>query len=282
MQQWSIRQCALRLSLYTLLAGMVMWGLHVPSAHASLSVSPPRTVFRAPAGSKLVGSYTVKNNADQPVQVTIEPEVWGTPAGQQGKQPADWVVFESREHTLEAGQSLQIPYEITMPEQPDRAELMAQVFFTTTSGGGAGVLRTRLGTIIYIAVEGLEVVNVEFLGARMGLHPSTEGATPPDRVVLELLLINRGNVHAVPEGQVSLFDAQGQRVAQIPIRGGWAMLSGQQETYRAIGEGVILQPGNYTARVALTYGKDLNKETPLTADLKIKVGDDYQVEVAKP
>ena len=132
----------------------------VPDVEAGLSVSPPRTVLQGKPNKTLTGYFTLTNDGEHPLEVRVEPEDWAGGIGG-GRGPVPWLKITPTQLMLRPGKTSRVKFTVRIPKDAS-GELRAQVFFTTTEAGepshseGAMSLRSRLGAIIYVAVEGTE------------------------------------------------------------------------------------------------------------------------------
>src|SRR3990167_9538285 len=149
-----------RLLFRTLLACHVSLVTCHAVAEAGLSVSPPRTVLQGKPNKTLTGYFTLTNEGDTPLQVSVEPEDWARGIGG-GRGPVPWLKVKPTALTLRPGKTSRIKFTVRIPKDAS-GELRAQVFFTSVEAGqtsdseGAMSLRSRLGAIIYVVVEGTE------------------------------------------------------------------------------------------------------------------------------
>ena len=149
-----------RLLFCTLLACHVLLVTCHAVAEAGLNVSPTRTVLQGKPNKTLTGYYTLTNEGDAPLQVSVEPEDWAGGIGG-GRGPVPWLQVKPTKLTLRPGKPSRVKFTVRIPKDAS-GELRAQVFFTTIEAGkasdgkGAVSLRSRLGTIIYVVAEGTE------------------------------------------------------------------------------------------------------------------------------
>ena len=237
-------------------------------AEAGLSVSPPRTVLQGKPNKTLTGYFTLTNDGEHPLQVRVEPEDWAEGI-RGGRGPVPWLRVRPTELMLGPGKLSRVKFTVRIPKDA-RGELRAQVFFTTreapdaSAGDGAVSLRSRLGTIIYVAIESTERIEGDITKVQAFYAPSTQGVKRPDRLEVVMGIHNRGNAHIVPEGHVDIRNDKGEIVEAVPLQSGWGLLPNEEDTSRAIGNGVHLQPGRYTLELTIFIGGDLRHPTTLT------------------
>ena len=240
------------------------------SVEAALTVEPVRIVLRAKPAQSLAGVFTVENAGQTPVHVLVEPEDWS--GGVSGpRQQVDWLTVKPAALTLGPGRRSKVKYRIRVPRDAS-GELRVQVFFTTEESGANQVkARSRLGTIIYVAIRGTEEVRAEIADMTWTYTASTPGIAKPDRFEVVTAIANHGNVHVVPEGWILLEDGDGQTLHRLTLESGWGLLPAEQETYRAVGSGVYLKPGHYQLEAHVIVGNDLGQSVTLTKRLELSL-----------
>jgi P pilus assembly chaperone PapD len=239
--------------------------LGAATAAAALSVDPSRVVLRVKPGEVRTGVFTVTNPGETPVTVDVEPEDWSQGAGG-ARQSVSWLTVKPTRFTLRPGRSARVTYAVRTPREAS-GELRAQVFFTTQqapTSTGMFAMRSRLGAILYVAIHDTERVAAQVRDLRWTYTASTPEVAAPDRLTATLVLRNEGNVHLVPEGWVTVEDADGRALARGPLRSGWGVLPGEEETYDAVLHGVHLAPGRYRLVARLQVGQDVHHPTALT------------------
>lgn len=249
--------------------------LLVAEAEAGLSVSPPRTVLQGKPNKTLTGFFTLTNNGDGPLEVSIEPEDWAGGIGG-GRGPVPWLQVKTKKLTLRPGKTSRVKFTVRIPKDAS-GELRAQVFFTTTEAGkasdseGAVSLRSRLGAIIYVVAEGTERIEGGITKVQAFYSATTPGVSRPDRLEVVMGIHNRSNAHIVPEGKVTIRNEASEVVETVPLQSGWGLLPNEEDTYRAIGQGVHLRPGRYTLEITIDIGGDLRHPVTVTKTATIEV-----------
>lgn len=263
----------MRVSFATL--GIVIAGMFAGASavDASVTVSPTRIVLQGKPSKVLVGFYTVENREASSLTVSVEPEDWG--AGLSGGRGAvAWLTVKPTTLTLQPGKRAKVKYVVRIPKDAS-GELRAQVFFTTTSSGGSTLsLRSRLGTILYVAIEGTEHLDAAITKVRAFYTASSTDMPRPDRLEVVIGIQNRSNVHIVPQGAVVLYDEQRRAVATVELPAGWGLLPNEDDTYHAVGHGIHLPPGRYTVELAITVGADIGHPITVTQTLAALVSED--------
>lgn len=258
--------------LIGLLLTIVLLVTVTPIAEAALSVSPSRVVLQGKPSEKKVGYFTLENQGHEPLRIVVEPEDWsGGIGGSRGT--VAWLSVKPTQLTLRPKKQARVKYTVRIPDDAG-GELRTQVFFTmeTPPAGGAMPMRSRLGTIIYVGIEGTERIEAAITDVQGFYTASTPGIAHPDRVDFAIGIHNRGNAHIVPEGQVVIRSEKDQlTVATVRLQGGWGLLPNEQDTYHAIEHNIHLQPGRYTLDLTVFYGGDFRRPMTATKTLKAEV-----------
>src|SRR3989338_4202903 len=254
------------------------WLLMVSTVEeAGLSVSPPRTVLQGKPNKTLTGFFTLTNNGDGLLEVSIEPEDWAGGIGG-GRGPVPWLQVKTKKLALRPGKTSRVKFTVRIPKEAS-GELRAQVFFTSvevgkaSEGEGAMSLRSRLGAILYVIAEGTERIEGAITTVQVFYAPSTPGVKRPDRLEVVMGIHNRSNAHIVPEGKVTIRNEASEVVETVPLQSGWGLLPNEEDTYRAIGHGVHLRPGRYTLEITIDIGGDLRHPVTVTRTAEAVVDD---------
>lgn len=258
---------------------VVLFGAAV-AADAALSVSPTRIVVQAQAGQARKGGWRITNDGAEPLTVRVQPEDWsGGAAGT--RAPVAWLKVTPSSLTLGPGKSADIAYRIRVPTDAS-GELRAQVFFTTDVPQAAMPMRSRLGTILYVGVDGTEEIAAAITDVKAFYTPGTPGVEQPDRLEIALRIRNDGNTHIVPQGAALVRGPADRVAATVPLTAGWGLLPREEDAYRAVGHGVYLKPGAYRLELELVCGADLGRLVPLRAARPMRLEEDGRLVVGAP
>ncbi|MDP3703383.1 MAG: hypothetical protein Q8R78_03255 [Candidatus Omnitrophota bacterium] len=225
----------------------------------------------------LTGFFTLTNNGDGPLEVSIEPEDWARGIGGE-RGPVPWLQVKPTKLTLRPGKPSRVKFTVRIPKET-RGELRAQVFFTSVEVGktsdseSAMSLRSRLGAIIYVVAEGTERIEGDITDVKAFYSATTPGVSRPDRLEVVMGIHNRSNAHIVPEGKVTIRNEASEVVETVPLQSGWGLLPNEEDRYRAIGQGVHLRPGRYTLEITIYIGGDLRHPVTVTKIAEAVVDD---------
>ena len=243
----------------------------------ALSVSPSRVVLRAKPKQTQVVFFTVQNEGGVPVEVRVEPEDWAQGIASARGQTA-WLTVQPTRVLLKPGNASRVKCTVRTPQEAS-GELRAQLFFTTETGAGSSTMRSRLGAILYVAIQGTERLDAAITRVSAHYTPSTPGVERPDRLDVMLAIHNRSNAHIIPGGQVTVRDEAGQKVATVPLQKGWGLLPNEEDAYHAIGPGIYLKPGRYTLDIRVEYGEDLQQPMAVTKTVPVTINAQGQLQL---
>lgn len=245
--------------------------IYAQTAHA-LTIGPSRFEVSLPPGEVAGADYYVQNETDKPAHISVEPENWFKDAySYNGLAIEDWISLDSYEFDLEPKEIKKLKLTITVPK--DRTdELVAQIFFTSTVGkaegeagpGGSGV-RARLGAVLYVAIKGAEKVEAEI--RNIDITKVTEDGEK--KLKIGVTVRNKGNVHLRPAGKVLIETKKGEKIAELDLKSGKAVLPGQEQAYYAAWNESKPGKGKYRASATVDYGKIFAYEKPLDLGKRI-------------
>lgn len=243
---------------------LLLWALGgSAAAEASLNVSPSRVVLQGKPGETRTGFFVLENRGEEPLDVDVAGEDWsGGISGTRG--PVPWLTLKPTHLRLRAGKQSRVKYVVRIPKGSS-GELRTQIFFSMEQSEPGGLpMRSRLGTILYVTIEGTEHVDGAVTAVQGYYTAATPGVREPDRLEVVIKLHNRGNVHIVPEGEVIIRDDQSRVVETLRLQSGWGLLPNEEDAYRAIGHGISLKPGRYQLEISVRIGGDVREPITLT------------------
>lgn len=266
---------SLRMLWHVTIAALILTGMP-NGVEAGLQVGPSRVVLEGRPGQSLKGSFAVRNDGEIPLRVDVEPEDWA--GGMHGERAApNWISVRPSQFTIKPGQERKVRYKIRVPKGAS-GELRTQVFFTTHTEGSVG-LRSRLGVIIYVAIEGSVLIEGDVTAVKLFYKASTPEIARPDRFEIVINIQNLGTVHVVPRGRAVIRTMKGRLVAKIDLPSGWGLLPNEQDAYHAIGHGVHLRPGRYLLELTTIFGEDLGHSIPVLRAYEFVLTEDWQIQL---
>jgi hypothetical protein len=238
-------------------------------AAMSLRVSPALIELRADPGAHGDQPINVENNGDETVSVSTGVEAYKQATGDWSA--VDWLQAEPGNFSLKPGESRQIDVQIDVPDGLKTGGRYALVTFTTggdkTQGNGASIAG-KIGVAFLMTVDGKgkfkRNVDVDHFA------PVLEA---DGRVGFQASLRNDGNIHANPQGVVTVLDAQNKPYGSLEIPLGTALLPGDQTMLTADGSLPMASDAEYHAEAAIDYGakKDIKTEIKFRPIAKLAV-----------
>ena len=197
-------------------------------------------------GETITGEYKVINSGHEAVTVRIEPIDWF----RQYLDKEDtidvkkWLSLSQKEFTLEPAQIKKIGYTVSIPEHMEE-EQAAQIYFSFRGKSQSESLRTRLGVVFYLGVEGRSEIDAELTEFMFDVLPKPEKEKVYD-INFRITVANKSNVHIRPYGTITI--KQGEKeVIILQINPEQAIYPEKTDDITAYVKDVPLTPGSYTA-----------------------------------
>jgi P pilus assembly chaperone PapD len=195
------------------------------SAQVSIEVSPLRVELKAQAGAATTQAITIVNTGAEPVRVRAELSDWflsrdGSPqfieATDKSYSATAWTRVAPPEQVIEPGRDAIVRFSLTVPAEAPPAGYRTGILFEfgpaaveTATHRREVQVRSRIATLVYANV-GEPPAAVELVDLR-SRHTSNQ----PAQIVA--ILKNTGRRTVRTRGTVTLFDAGGAVVGQMPV-----------------------------------------------------------------
>jgi hypothetical protein len=236
----------------------------------ALKVQPSTIDERLDPGQSLEGSLTVtnENGGKQTYYISTRNvegmEDSGTPMfsdefSDDPLEAASWVRPSLKEVTLEVGESKEIPYVITVPQNASPGSYFAAFFVTreadvaTESGAGVGF---HVASLVNLRVNGDAVEDMLFRE-----FSSAKSFFTSPSVFFSMRVENTGTVHLRPHGIITVYDMLGNEVSKVIFNDSkGAVLPKYDRVFDATWNYGGFALGRYTASASISYG-DMKKQT---------------------
>jgi len=172
---------------------------------------------------------------------------------------SQWIDMDAGPHPIAPGQSLDIPFTITVPDTAGPGGHYAAILAGTkppekTSGGSSIKVSSQLASLILLRINGEEKEEGlirEFSAARSVYFQP--------RVDFKIRFQNTGNVHLLPRGEIGVYDMFGSEKGNIKLNENTEFGNVLPESVRTwnfewTGEKRITAMGRYRATLVLSYG----------------------------
>lgn len=208
-----IKFCGLTMAL----AVVAVFGFSYDDQAFALTISPPKIEINSAPGDVVNQVIKLHNEEERDNIFFAEVQNFkargelGEPGFIQSEEKdglslADWIEISTEPITLSAGERIEIPFKITIPENADPGGHYAGVLFSTTPPGkeigDASIgISGKLGSLILLRVAG-EVQESGIL-----LEFDTEGGTrlfSSKPIQFYARFSNQGNVHLKPKGEIKI------------------------------------------------------------------------------
>lgn len=163
----------------------------------------------------------------------------------------NWLKLDRTELTLQPGEEQMVPFTLTIPPDATAGQHLGGLVALDTAikRGAEGTVRidtqTRMVAAVQVNLPGATVERLTIGGVSAGGPAGTQ--------LLLLDLRNEGNTMIKPVGTVSVADASGATVQELPLKLD-TFLPGDTIQYPVAVQRQALAAGTYSATVNLTYG----------------------------
>ena len=164
-------------------------------AYAGLSVDPAVTNIAGEPGSGYNGKYLVKNTYDKDINVVIEATKGNCFSANKDIDVDKWLVFEKYKYPIPAGETVAIPYTVSIGEE-FKGSISSRINFSVEQEKGQ-MITISISVPIYVTVSGTE--NVDFDIESLNLYSAG------NKISYKLVLENKGNVHIRHSGNIELY-----------------------------------------------------------------------------
>lgn len=214
-----------------------------------IGLTPSRLEINLGPGEVVEGTYTVTNDQDFELPVTVASKNWFTLKENLGITATDWLQVWPEELVIPVGGSAVVHYRVSVPAKA-KGMLMSMVSYIAPSGPESNV-SMALTVPIYLTVNGTEKMKWGINGARPDLSSGTM------RILARV--VNTGNLYIRPAGSVLLF-GPGGKASVINFKEGNPVYPGRVQEFYAEDKDIKLEPGRYRAEIEMNYrGKTCKK-----------------------
>ena len=203
---------------------------------ASITVSPPKHEFNVDPGASISDVISITNGdaADLVLETSVADFIAEGEAGkpsfvEQEDESAfsmsAWVSFPSGLIVVPAGEKIEVPFSIAVPEDAEAGGHFGTVFFSpVTSGTGAVAVKQKVGVLLLVSVSGdvIEKGELSVFGAfGKGTEPDDVAIKNPGRIfqsfpiTFATRITNTGNVHIKPVGSITIKNMFGKVLPRI-------------------------------------------------------------------
>ncbi len=275
----------------------MLLGLMIPFASDAVTVSPPLLEIEAAKGDIINQSIKVRNEGADTVTYYISAQKF-IASGEKGRPGfvstavedvdlASWIKFNYDNITIPGGQSVEIPFTITVPNFAGPGGHYAAIFLSTlppesVAAGSQVAIASRIGTLVLLRIAG--EVNESAELAEFSAGSDSYASLPVD---FSVRIKNNGNVHIKPVGAIVIKNMFGSVAGTVAVndKGGNILPDSMRKfdkeenvvwvkNSKAVGAttfwGKYLEEkenyafGKYTAHLALSYGTAGRKLTAAT------------------
>lgn len=238
-----------------------------------ITIIPPKFELFANPGDQIIEKLRVRNDSVTPITYQILVEDF-TSTGEEGQvvleeqqsdqqySLASWLLADSKDISLLAGEEKTISFTITVPRDAEPGGHYASILFSAGGEEQLGItsVTQRVGALVLLRISG----NVTENSVIETFEAPTYSKTAPLNITLRLK--NEGNTHIRPQGTIVITDLFGRKVDELPLNGLNVLPGATRKMDTEWNRSNVL--GYYTATLVATYGQ---QNLPLTAATKFAV-----------
>ena len=236
-------------------------GIKVSPALFEKQIEPGETIessFQATNKSSGVETFDVFVRDVVGVQTGGQPIFAEEGVEKTGLEFSSWVTLSKSQVTVAPGETVTIPYTISVPVEATPGGHSGLIFLGTpghkTAEIGLGI-GFEVGTIVNLTVSGDVVDDV-----RIYEFSSDRYAYAKPEVKFRAKVVNKGNSLARPRGPIEITDMFGKPVGTVIMNNdGSAVLPNSERIYEVTWTDDRIRFGRYEALMSLTYGTDVKQ-----------------------
>jgi hypothetical protein len=160
----------------------------------SLNVGPLRVEITIDAGGYYENDYTVKNNYNGTVSVSVSVDKKVSYKANENIELNDWLYVDTATFTLQPEETKKVHYKV-QTSTAMIGNISGQVSFTTRPPGNE-MMQAKMTLPIYVNIRGTEIIDFDILDFRLSDYFGKTLGT--------LSIRNNGNVHIMPMGTFTL------------------------------------------------------------------------------
>ncbi|AKL97970.1 hypothetical protein [Endomicrobium proavitum] len=230
--------------------------LFVCSAHATLSVYPSRIDAKVAQNDTLSSEFTITNNYDGDIEVTVATQDWNTYKGNGELDINSWLTVSPKTIKIKQGGAAKVKY-IIKTNSSMKGSVSGQVSFSYMQPGNE-MLNMRMSFPVYLTIHGTEKIDYE-----IGKISFYKSQLSDKEIKLQFAIKNNGNIHLRPQGLVNIYDNKNNLVQTTKIISTYPIYAeSERGGFHAEIPDVNIKPGKYTAEIVLeNSGITVTKKT---------------------
>ncbi len=252
----------------------------------AIGAAPLRVEFTSQPGETVHGQVNVFNDSDSTQTIVVgkgdflvngyeEVEFYEDIKEDNLYSLQEWITIPNNKVTLGPRKKGVIPYEITVPINAPSQGYYGSLFIetkpdTTAKEIAGATISVRVAHLVLLKVEGdlYEKINIDDFSV---VQQNDQGLTEFDVVV-----VNKGNIHNSPTGEIEVIDEQGKVIQTLPINEAeYNVLPESKKTYKANCNADEIPAGHYY----VTLHGNTDAGDPLEAEMKIRVSENHTIDI---
>lgn len=233
---------------------------------ATVSVSPVTKTVTLLKGEAKSGVYTVKNNSDKELHVTVEPRYWYTSEKNKDIPLDAWLEIDPAQFDIGPKAVKDVKFNVKVPDGV-KGELAAMIAFKPSAKEEQPV-NIVFSVSLYVIALGTEKVECDIVGFKIWKHK--------DKKILgaKVGIENKGNIHMRPRITVYVQNLFRKNLQKAPLQYGKPIYPGGRQDYIGNISNFILKPGIYKAVIDTEYtnlGKRFQKKIYFLVGIKGRI-----------
>ena len=173
------------------------------SLFAGLSVEPAISNIKVKPSKQYNGEYNITNTYDKPIDITIQVEDWNSFPGNTDLNVNDWFQIENHSYALAAGQTITIPYKVSINENL-KGSVSARLEFFVDKNKKAN--KVSVSVPLYVTISGTEQLDFDIENITL--------FTENENISFKADIMNKGNIHIRPSFYVEIYDSKKEKIIE--------------------------------------------------------------------
>ena len=210
--------------IFAIFTALLLGALLVPLTGNAVTVSPPIIELEAARGDVISQAIKVRNEANATVTYYLTAERF-VAGGEKGAPEfvgediglATWIKFPYENISIPAGETIEVPFTIVVPNYASPGGHYAAIFLSTAPpeagvGGSQVAIASRIGTLVLVKIAGEVKENAGIIGFET--VADNYGSLPVD---FNVRVENTGNVHVKPMGTILIKNMFGSVAGSVAL-----------------------------------------------------------------
>jgi len=232
------------------------------AAEAGVLVTPDRHILLLSPGESETVTYEIYNTGEEPLNIEVDPQDWGFTQ----VPVSSWLSIGEDKFEVGPEKSGFLEATVTVPKRVEGEQLA--MLFLCYKEYEESTLNVRNGIPLYLVVKGTERYDAVIEGIEIEYTPAEDMVRPSLNIMVNV--VNKGNIHIIPDVTVSVEDVEGKVVKTISQKGSKTLLRGRSNAYKFRLQDTLFVEGDYTIIARVDYEEKIE---PIELSLKCSISD---------